>query len=391
MDFEPLKKFMDSWVLEFTPGCCISVYKDNKEVFKYAAGYSDLDNGVKLTGNELFFLYSCSKVATVTAALQLYEKGSFLLDDPLYEYIPEYKNMTVIDKNGNISSAQNHITMRHLFTMTAGLNYNTNTKGFKNVYKITNGKMNTLDVVRSIAAEPLSFEPGTHWQYSLCHDVLAGVVEVISGKRFSDYVKENIFEPLDMTNSFYHIFGDDYNRVSEQYFYEPKTHENDIVKLQMSNQKADGCIKKIDKSVSHVFGDEYDSGGAGIISNPQDYIKFIAALANRGVGVNGERIISSGAVELMRTNQLTPELLKDYTWPDLKGYGYGLGVSTMIDRAASGSLGSIGEFGWNGAAGSVTLADPELNLAMVFSQHIVNPRATYFVPRLKNILYSCIR
>ena len=261
----------------------------------------------------------------------------------------------------------------------------------KNVYKITNGKMNTLDVVRSIAAEPLSFEPGTHWQYSLCHDVLAGVVEVISGKRFSDYVKENIFEPLDMTNSFYHIFGDDYNRVSEQYFYEPKTHENDIVKLQMSNQKADGCIKKIDKSVSHVFGDEYDSGGAGIISTPQDYIKFIAALANRGVGVNGERIISFGAVELMRTNQLTPELLKDYTWPDLKGYGYGLGVSTMIDRAASGSLGSIGEFGWNGAAGSVTLADPELNLAMVFSQHIVNPRATYFVPRLKNILYSCIR
>ena len=391
MNFEPLKKFMDLWVHEFTPGCCISVYKNNKEIFKYASGYSDLDNGIRLTGNELFFLYSCSKVVTVTAALQLYEKGVFLLDDPLYEYIPEYKNMTIADKNGNISSAKNYITMRHLFTMTAGLTYNKNTEGFNNAYKLTNGKMNTMDVVRSIAVDPLSFEPGTHWQYSLCHDILAGVVEVVTGKRFRDYVKENIFEPLDMNDSYYHLPEDKYNRLSEQYFFEPNTGENDIVKLQMSNQKADGCIRKIGKSVNLIFGNEYDSGGAGIISNPGDYIKFIAALANMGVGLNGERILSSGAVELMRTNQLSSELLKDYTWPDLRGYGYGLGVRTMIDCAASGSLGSTGEFGWNGAAGSMTLADPEQNLAMVFGQHIINPRAAFFVPRLRNILYSCIK
>lgn len=391
MNFESLKNFMDFWTQEFTPGCCISVYKDGKEVFKYATGYSDVENKKKLTGNELFFLYSCSKVATVTAALQLYEKGAFLLDDPLYDFIPEFKNITIIDKDGHVSEAKNHIKMRHLFTMTAGLSYNSKTKGFENARKITNGKMNTINVIRSMANDPLCFEPGTQWQYSLCHDVLAAVVEIISGKLFRDYVKDNIFTPLGMKNSYFHLPENKCDLLSEQYFYQPNTHETDIVKLQMSKDKTDGFIKKIEKKATLVFGEEYDSGGAGIISNPDDYIKLMAALANMGTGVNGEKILSSGTVELLRTNQLDENLLRDFSWPDLTGYGYGLGVRTMIDRVASGSLGSVGEFGWSGAAGSTTLADPEQNLAMVFCQHIVNPKESYYAPRLRNILYSCIK
>ena len=337
-------------------------------------------------------MYSCSKVATVTAALQLYERGEFLLDDPLYEYIPEFRHMNIADENGNITKAKNPITMRHLFTMTAGFSYNTGTDGFKTAEKLTNGKMNTLTTIRSMASEPLCFEPGTHWRYSLCHDVLAGAVEAISGKKFRDFVKQNIFEPLEMTNSYYHLSARQLNDVCQQYFYEPSDSvETDIVKLQMSNVKTDGTIKKIKKKVEHIFGEEYDSGGAGIASNPKDYIKLMAALANNGTGTNGEKILSSGTVELMHTNQLSEALLADFTWPDLKGYGYGLGVRTMIDRAKSGSLGSFGEFGWSGAAGSTTLADTECNLALVFSQHIVNPREAYYCPRLRNILYSCIK
>lgn len=392
MNFELLKNFMDSWAKEFTPGCCAIVYKDGKEVFRHQAGCSDLDTKTPLTGNELFNIYSCSKVATVTAALQLYEKGRFLLDDPLCEYIPEFKEMYVEESSGKVVKARSPVTIRQLFTMTAGLTYDVEAATLQKVEEKTNGKMNTLDFVEELAAQHLAFEPGTHWRYSLCHDVLAAVVEVISGKKFRDYVKENIFDPLGMNSSYYHIPEDKKVNLAQQYFFEADgAITDDIVKLQMSRSTGSGIIRKTDNKVAHIWGEEYDSGGAGITTTPDDYIKLIAALANYGMGTNGEKILSAGSVELLRTNQLSQAQLADFTWPDLKGYGYGLGVRTMMDRAASGSLGFYGEFGWSGAAGSTTLSDTECNLALFFAQHIINPREAYYCPRLRNILYHCVR
>ncbi|MEE1043842.1 MAG: serine hydrolase domain-containing protein [Clostridia bacterium] len=392
MNFELMKNFMDWWTEEFTPGCCTIVYKDGKEVFRYQAGYADLENKVKLTGNELFNIYSCSKVAAVTAALQLYEKGKFLLEEPLYEYIPEYRDMLVKNKDGNVVKATKHITLRHLFTMTAGFTYVMDSDIIDRVREQTNGKVNTLALIKEYAKQPLAFEPGTHWSYSHCHDVLGAVVEVISGKKYRDYVRENIFEPLGMNNSYFHLPEDKKDKMAVQYKFQPNGVENDdIVKMQMSKTTSAGTIRRTDNSNIFDFGEEFDQAGGGIISTPDDYAKFIAALANYGTGLNGEKILSKGAVDLMRTNQLNGDLLKDLTWPDCKGYGYGLGVRTMIDRAASGSLGSYGEFGWSGAAGSTTLADPECNLAMFFGQHILGPRESYYCPRLRNILYNCIK
>ncbi len=392
MDFDLLKNFMDNWAHEFTPGCCAVVYKDGKEVFRHQAGYSDLENQIPLSGDELFNIYSCSKVATVTAALQLYEQGKFLLDDPVYDYIPEFRDMAVRLDDGNIERAKSPITIRQLFTMTAGFTYDIDDAMLEIVSNSTNGKMDTLVFIKELANMPLAFEPGTHWRYSLCHDVLAAVVEVISGMKFRDYVTQNIFEPLGMHNSFYHLPEHKKQNLAKQYFFEASgATTDDIVKLQMSRSTSDGIIRKTDNKVAHIFGDEYDSGGAGITTTPDDYARFMAALANFGTGVNGERILSAPTVELMRTNQLSPSLLSDFTWPDLKGYGYGLGVRTMIDRAASGSLGSCGEFGWSGAAGSTTLADPECNLALFFAQHVINPRESYYCSRLRNVLYNCIK
>jgi len=172
MDFGNLKIFLDNWAEEFTPGCQIVIYKDNKKVYSYHTGFYDVESNIKLKGNELFNLYSCSKVATVTAALQFYEKGVFLLDDPLYEYIPEFKEMYIKDEDGNTRKAVKPITMRNLFTMTAGYSYDFLTPGFEKANKITNGKNDTLTVMKSIASDPLHFEPGEKWNYSICHDIL---------------------------------------------------------------------------------------------------------------------------------------------------------------------------------------------------------------------------
>lgn len=384
MNFEYMKSFMDSLTEWIIPGNSVVIYKDGKKVFEYSSGYSDLEKKIKKTGEEQLYIYSCSKVATVTAALQLYEQGKFLLSDPLYEYLPEFKKMYVKDGD-RIKAAENPITIRDLFTMTAGLSYATNTPAFEKARKLTDGKMDTRTVIKCLAEEPLLFEPGARWNYSLCHDVLAVLAEVVSGMRFSEYMKKNIFEPLDMNNSYYHAPNDVI--ISPQYIYEIQDTKN-IVELQQKEHTS-GVVKRAYGN-ELVFGENYDSGGAGIITTVDDYAKFAAALANSGTGLNNNRILSSATVKLMKTNQLNEAQRKTMNWRRLRGYGYGLGVRTLIDKAESGSNSSIGEIGWGGAAGATIIADTEEKVALFYAHHMLNPQEEYYQPRLRNVLYSCL-
>ena len=384
MNFEYMKNFMDSLTEWIIPGNSVVIYKDGKKVFEYSSGYSDLEKKIKKTGEEQLYIYSCSKVATVTAALQLYEQGKFLLSDPLYEYLPEFKKMYVKDGD-RIKAAENPITIRDLFTMTAGLSYATNTPAFEKARKLTDGKMDTRTVIKCLAEEPLLFEPGARWNYSLCHDVLAVLAEVVSGMRFSEYMKKHIFEPLDMNNSYYHAPNDVI--ISPQYIYEIQDTKN-IVELQQKEHTT-GVVKRAYGN-ELVFGENYDSGGTGIITTVDDYAKFAAALANSGTGLNNNRILSSATVKLMKTNQLNEAQRKTMNWRRLRGYGYGLGVRTLIDKAESGSNSSIGEIGWGGAAGATIIADTEEKVALFYAHHMLNPQEEYYQPRLRNVLYSCL-
>lgn len=384
MNFEYMKNFMDSLTEWIIPGNSVVIYKDGKKVFEYSSGYSDLEKKIKKTGEEQLYIYSCSKVATVTAALQLYEQGKFLLSDPLYEYLPEFKKMYVKDGD-RIKAAENPITIRDLFTMTAGLSYATNTPAFEKARKLTDGKMDTRTVIKCLAEEPLLFEPGARWNYSLCHDALAVLAEVVSGMRFSEYMKKYIFEPLDMNNSYYHTPNDVI--ISPQYIYEIQDTKN-IVELQQKEHTS-GVVKRAYGN-ELVFGENYDSGGAGIITTVDDYAKFAAALANSGTGLNNNRILSSATVKLMKTNQLNEAQRKTMNWRRLRGYGYGLGVRTLIDKAESGSNSSIGEIGWGGAAGATIIADTEEKVALFYAHHMLNPQEEYYQPRLRNVLYSCL-
>lgn len=390
VDFQPLKDFMNRLTDWRIPGNTARVFIDNKEVFRYNSGFSDIENNIKMTDYRTFFIYSCSKIATATAAMQLYEKGIFLLDDPIYEYLPEYKEMEVFE-NGKIVKADKPITFRHLFTMTAGLSYEKGRDFMEKLDKISGGKMDNRSFAKVLSERPLSFQPGEHWQYSFCHDLLSSVIEVISGMKFRDYVRKNIFVPLGMTQSSYHLTPEIESRLAVQYNFVDDTNETDIVKLQQTDRSSmGGHVERLANKNPHILGPEFDSGGAGIITTADDYIKLVSALANKGEGASGARILSSESVELMKQNQLGSELLKDLAWPQLKGYGYGLGVRTMIDKAAGGSLSPIGEFGWGGAAGATVLCDTDRRLALFYTHHMCNPQETYYQPRLRNVLYSCL-
>lgn len=380
-----MKILMDrltDWVI---PGNSISVRLDGEEIFNYQSGYSDIENKEKMTEDKLFNIYSCTKPITVTAALQLFEKGYYLLDDPIYEYIPEFEKMYLADGK----EATNHITMRHLFTMTSGLTYETNTKAFEKARKLTDGKMDTLTVVKCLAEDPLAFNPGEKWGYSLSHDVLAAVCEVISGMKFRDYVKKNIFEPLCMEDSYFHN-ENVLDRVAGQYICK-SADTSDIVKMQTQNTASGGNVEKIEKGVQHVFGSEYDSGGAGVTTSVSDYSKFASALARGGVGINGERILSSATVSLMKENQLNENQFATFNWPWLKGYGYGLGVRTLMNRSLAGALSPVGEFGWGGAAGASVYIDTENKLSCFYAHHMLNPQESFYQPRVRNVLYQCIK
>lgn len=393
MQFELMKDFMDGLTNWRIPGNSISVYKDGEEVFTYSSGFSDVEQKTKMQGDELFNIYSCSKVATVVAALQLYEKGLFLLDNPLYDFIPEFREMNVITPEGELKKAEKAITLRHLFTMTAGLTYNLESEGIMKAKK--DNKTDTLSVAKYIATDPLAFEPGERWNYSLCHDVLAAVVEVVSGKRFSTYVKENIFDLVDAKDVYYHRTPEIIDRMGKHYSYETEECVKNIVDAQINSGSKDGVWVEIDKdspsALGFIMSDKYDSGGAGIVTSIRDYAKFCGTLANAGIcKKTEEKILSPKTIDLLRTNQLSKKQIQSFNWEQLKGYGYGLGVRTMMNRAQSGSNGSVGEFGWGGAAGATVMVDVERNFAYFYAHHMLNPQEEYYQPRLRNVAFTCL-
>ena len=334
--FEKTKAFCDSLLEIGLPGFDLVVYKDGECVLRYMNGYSDLENKVKMNGNERFNIYSCSKVITCAAALQLYERGMFSLEDKLSDYMPEFAEMTV-RCGDTVKAAKRPILIKHLFEMTAGFSYDCSSPELKKAFADTEGRCPTREVMKYLAKEPLLFEPGERWEYSLCHDVLAALIEVISGEKFEEYVRKNIFEPMGMENSTFMLPDCELDSVAEQYRVEK------------------GVNRNIGKNIIiHKLGKEYAAGGAGCISTTVDYVKFLE-------GLRTFKLLKPETVELMATDRLTESQKVSYT--SRKTHGYGLGV-----RCPKGDERYV-DFGWGGAACAYLAIDMKNGISIYFSAH----------------------
>ena len=336
--FKQTKALCDQFIKMGIPGFDLLVYKDGKPLLRYMGGYADPDKNLPITGKEKYHIYSCSKLFTCAAALQLWEKGLFSLEDELGNYIPAFKDMTVKTENG-IQPAKNPIRIHNLFEMTSGLSYALYTPELTEFYKTSTCP--TLELVQQYAKRPLEFEPGTKWLYSLSHDVLAALVEIWSGQKFEDYTKEHIFEPLDMKDTTFLHPIEDWEGFARQYRYNEATGE------------FEPWFKNIYRP-----GPAYASGGAGCVSTVEDYMKFLEALRI------GDIILKKETIELMATNRLTDELKKTYTLGGA-GTGYGLGVRTASED------GSRTDFGWGGAAGAYCAVDRKNGLSIYYAQHVL--------------------
>ncbi len=379
MNFKALRDFQDfltSWRLS---GCDCEVRVAHETVHRYRSGYADFEEKRLMRGDEFYYLWSSSKVITAALALKLYEEGRFLLTDPLSAYAPEFAEMQVSEEQSDgtriLRPAKKPILVRDLFTMSAGFNYDLESDAIREVIRAKNGHATARDMLSAFAKHPLYFEPGERWSYSACHDVLGGFIELISGKRLRDYAREAIFEPLGMTDTSYGTpsRADFAERMMKQYIFDDATESR---KIEYGEP-------------SHMLTPDYDSGGAGVVSTVDDYITFADAMASGGVAKNGERILTAATIDLMRSDFLG-ERRKDMTWSQLTGYSYGLGVRTLVDRVSAGSLGPCGEFGWQGAAGTYVIIDPENRVAVFFAQQMRNSQEPYIAPRLRNHVYACL-
>lgn len=374
-DFSALRDYI-THVTEVigVPSAAVVVKRGHEQLYYCQAGTQDRATGEPLRQDALYYMYSCSKVVTCVAALKLLERGQILLLDPVSDYLPEFADVEYM--RGSYNQPVKHVmTICDLFTMSSGLNYNLATANLNDAAEATGKRCPTREMVKAMAKSPLTFDPSTQWLYGLSHDVLAAVVEVVSGMRFSEFVKKEIFEPLGMKDSCYHIEQVDKSRMAAQYRYNEKTKVANPIPL----------------TNSYVLGPDYDSGGAGMISTLHDMSIFADMLACGGVGANGVRILAPCTVDLMRENQLDANRL-DYFhrgFPQFRGYGYGLGVRTHIDRTA-GSLAPLGEFGWAGAAGAYIGMDPKNQLSIFYVQHMLNSQERIIHPRLRNIVYAAL-
>lgn len=375
MNFQKLKNLMDSLPDRGFPASDISVALNGKEVFRASSGYADAKKTRPVTPNDLYWVFSISKIATCIAAMRLVEEGKIDLNTPVSRYLPAYGELNVKHSDGSIHPAQNEMTVLHLFTMTGGLDYDAN-KGTLKDFRATHPHMTTREFVDELAKQPLNFEPGTHFAYSLCHDVLAAVVEAAAGMRFADYMQQYIFSPLGMHDTHYHLPEEKRERLSAVYRYYHGLHRAE----HMPDYR----------QPDYRYSDCYDSGGAGLVTSVDDYMKLLSALACGGTSSDGYRILKPETVAMLGKGYLNDEIRKEFMPTRLYGYSWGLCGRAHVDPHVSDSRSAVGEFGWDGAAASYGLVDPVNRVSLFFATEVLgcNYAYHYIHPLLRDLAYE---
>ncbi|MFM7120946.1 MAG: serine hydrolase domain-containing protein, partial [Gammaproteobacteria bacterium] len=304
-------------------------------------------------------IYSMTKPITAVAAMILYEEGRFQLNDPISKFLPELATLEVLNEDGTRTPA-GPITMQQLLTHTAGFSYGFSpTDPVDTLYrdrKLLQSR--DLDAfISTLAALPLRYAPGTRWHYSVAVDVTGAIVERISGQRFDVFLRERLFQPLDMHDTFFEVPADKRGRFGTNHAFDPAAGTLTVL-------ETDGFAR--------YEGTTLFSGGAGLVSTARDYARF-AEMLRAGGALGDVRILGPKTGAFMTRSHLRGSLTASGSGErpsigSLGGYsgtGFGLGVAVVEDVAASSTIGSVGEFSWGGAAGTVFWVDPVEDLVVV--------------------------
>jgi CubicO group peptidase (beta-lactamase class C family) len=338
-------------------GASTLLIRHGKELAFHAYGSRNLKTGAPMTRDAIVRVYSMSKPITGVAMMILFEQGKWRLDDPVTNYVPEFKDlkvMTGVDGAGKpvLAPMRRAPTMRELMSHTAGFGYGlTQTNAVDRMFveqKVLQSQ-GLQQMVGKIAAIPLLYQPGDRWSYSAAVDIQGYIVEKLSGQRFGQFLDDNIFRPLKMSDTGFSVPKDKAGRVSAVYATDPASK------------------KLIDASAA--LGDPtavppLESGGGGLFSTIDDYARFAQMLANGGQ-LDGVRIISPASVELMRTNVVSPQALASTGGYFSENVGFGLDFMVVNNPRRAGRLEGRDTFSWEGAAGTFFWVDPTNDVVFV--------------------------
>ncbi|MBO4788582.1 MAG: beta-lactamase family protein, partial [Lachnospiraceae bacterium] len=263
MNKDKLTKYLDSLLDAGLPSFDCMVMKDHELLYRHMGGFADAERTQPIRADQKYLMFSMTKIQTMTAVMQLVEQGKLSLDDEVAKYLPAYRELYVretdADGTERIVPADKPLTMLHLVTMQSGLDYDLHRPGVEAVLAAKGGDATTRELVDAMAKSPLSFHPGTHYQYSLSHDVAAAVVEVVSGKKFSEYLAENVWNPLGMKSTcFCKGMNEGVEGLAQQYVCD----NGDLAQ-----------IRPMEPSCDYQLAPSYESGGAGLMSCTEDYLK----------------------------------------------------------------------------------------------------------------------
>lgn len=336
-------------------GVVTHVVRHGQLVHQDAYGMADIEAQRTMTPDAYFYVYSMTKPITSVALLMLYEEGRFQLTDPIARYLPELADLKLYTGEATgggmqLSAPARQPTVQDVFRHTAGFLYGpAGNRSIDAAYREANVLGGTLaELTRKLGTLPLAYEPGTQWVYSVSHDVQARLVEVLSGQPFDQFVRERIFEPLGMRQS---VFGrpDD---LKERFAVIYGPDEN-------GKLRPTGALDA-PGSATRVLG------GFSVSSTAADYARFAQMLVNSGE-LDGVRLLSRKTVDLMASDHLPAGVTRGAAGGGTAGgEAYGLGVRVVTDPAQAGNLGSVGTFGWSGAAGTHFFVDREEGLIAVF-------------------------
>ena len=381
------------YIPERLPGCSVLINYNNEEVYYYETGLSDLKRKKNINRDSIFRIYSMTKPLTSMGIMLLLEEGKIKIEDEVEKYIPEWKDLSVY-QSGSIENLiteppKRKMIIHDLLTHRSGLTYHFNESAIGQLY-LDKGvtiarspeKLSPDEYIKIISDIPLEFSPGEYFNYSISTDILGFIIERISGMTLEEYLSEKIIDPLGMNDTTFHIDKSKLDRFSSCYIYD---------------EIADKYILQDDSiETSYLEKPRSFSGGGGLLSTIDDYMKFCNLIQNNG-STDKENIIGSRTLDYMISNQLNHgedlHQIGKGRWgkEEFKGVGFSLGGSVVLDPVENMSIRSKGEFAWGGAASTAFWIDKKEKISVVFMTQMLSfPFSDSLRKELRTLVYQAL-
>lgn len=385
---ERLQQVMDASVAKGeTPGCLLMVIKDGEEQVYLESGYADIEAKKTVSREDIFRLYSMSKPITAAAMMILVERGVVDLAEPVSKYLPGFRDQIVRSADGRTEKPDHEVLLEDLMNMTSGLTYGgMNETGrltdalfeevIRGIEEENGGTIGTVEFANRLGKIPLLYQPGQSWSYGTSADVIGAVIEVASGMRFGDFLKKEIFEPLGMWDTDFWVPAEKQSRLEKVY----------------DCQEGQPPVRYTENNLGiqndMAYRPAYEAGGAGLASTIDDYAKFAQMLLNGGT-YNGVQILRPATVKFLGSHTLSAAQQAGFdNWIGLEGFSYGNLMRVLVDPTRAVTLGSKGEFGWDGWLGCYMEVVPEKHMTFLMMTQ-KKDAGTYTLSRkIRNIIFS---